>query len=311
MRDVLRPAFGALAALALVLGGCGNRPDTRAQRALYNDLDYAVTARERLGWYVDRVELEAALGSAMRSACQVEPEARLGLLAWLDTQIEQDGGSAERLYTRDGLPLSDVTALLHRERMRALLAKAHAHAEDDCPFWLEPTADFIGVEGSAHRFVLLLETQGGLEFVFNDGGPTLGGGGGGRIIPAYGITDRVTVGLGGGLGGGSQLPKSDGGDRQFTAYVEGGIPLLVRYREGLILWDSVAEIFARAPEDDLERFDPGARLSQSIGFASLRIGPFMPYGLISIDYEIFPAARGRETLHGVRFGTRVGLVWDP
>ena len=220
MRRVLAPL------LALVLAGCATLPEGRAESALYVDVRKAVALRESAEWIVDRLEVAGIAESAMRSACQVDAPARERLVAWLDARIEAEGGPAEARWRRDhDAPIGEALSL---ERVRAVVRYADEHAHE-CPFWLDADATFDGVQTDARRLVLLAESFGGGGLIVSRGGVRLGGGGGGRLTVAWGLDQRLTIGLGAELGGiGTFGGEDTSGARALVARFTAAVPLVLR-----------------------------------------------------------------------------------
>ena len=81
------------------LSACATLPSDAAQRAYYVDARKALNGEHRLGYTVDRVEVEEAAAEAEPSACQVPEEKRKALIAWLRVQIAAEGGPAAQRST--------------------------------------------------------------------------------------------------------------------------------------------------------------------------------------------------------------------
>ena len=64
---------------------------------------------------------------------------------------------------------------------------------------------------------------------------------------------------------------------------------------------------------DDEGFDdaPGARFAIAYGFATPRLGSFMPYAVLFAGYEVYPGLPTDPVTHVFRVGTRVGVSFDP
>lgn len=308
MRGIFSFAVAAAFA-ASALGGCGGpAPEARPERALYRDLRRIVDARARTDWVADRFEFQEVAPAALKSACQTDPEARQRLVKWLDAQIAAEGGPAAAQFAANGGDLEPLEEVIVLERVRGVLLSAEPK---DCPFFLRPDPEFAGVQGSADRFVLMAESMGGLQVLVGEADTAYGGTGAGRLIPAWGLNDRLTLGLGAELGVASTFPKDESGARGLRPAFSQAVPLLLRVTTGAMLWDSEVALTNRTPEGDPDRTHFGYRLSQGVGIAALRIGSFMPYAVIWAGYEYLPGERGEPDAHGVRGGTRFGLDWDP
>jgi len=308
-RPVLRSS--CVVAVGLALAGCGTTlPSEPATRALYLDLRRVVETRQRTEWVADQAEVASLASTTLRSACAATADTRASLETWIDGELNARGGSAEAIWQRSGQRLNgDTREALTLERVRLLVRSARARAVGECPFWLRPEAGFAGVHGDARRFVLLLESAGGGALVLQDGAVSLGGGGLARVLPAWGFSDRLTVGIGAEVGAiGAFATRED--DRSLRASISGAIPVLVRIQDATRIYDFEAAITGRF-FDGISRIQPGVRVSAGIGLSTLRVGAIMPLALLWVGYEIQPALDGLPTTHTFRIGTRVGLDIDP
>lgn len=300
----------ALVALALFAAACGARPEGPAADALYQDLRAIVATRQRVDWVVDRLEVEEAASDVLLSVCQTPPPARGELRAWLDRRIAAEGGPASAQYARNGGDLDALDELLTLERVRLALDYGERRAAADCPFWLRPDPGFAGVQSDANRFVLLVESMGGAQVVIEDGDATLGGVGAGRLLPAYGLGQRVTLGVGVELGVASTFPR-DGGGRRLKPVATAAAPILLRVREETLRFDTEVALTARAGRGELSDPRPGGRVTQGVAIAGLRLAGAQPYGGLWLGYEWLPGDTHHRPLHRVLVGTRFGLDWDP
>jgi hypothetical protein len=244
----------------------------------------------------------------MRSACQVDAPARERLLAWLDAEIAAAGGPAEDAHRRDHD--ADISDALSLERVRAVVQYADEHAAE-CPFWLEPDASFAGVQTDAYRLVLLAESVGGGGFIISGGKARLGGGGGGRLTLALGLDQQVALGLGFELGGIGSFGNADStGAAALVAGFTAAVPFLVRITNVSRILDLEVAATARWSADQL-RLPPGFRIGIGYGLTTVRVGPFMPTGLLYLSYEYLPPGDGLGAEHLIMLGTKVGLDFDP
>lgn len=302
--------------------GCGGalpntgRPNTPSAAALYGDLRKSVAVEERLGWLLDKHELEQALPQVIVSVCTAPPQARVELETWLASTLERAGGSARNVYEREGRDLDAVEELLRIERTQALLALATSRM-DECPFWLSPRTSFLAQHSTDGRLSLTAESGGGGAIRLqrsasadsNAFGLSLEGGGGGRLLLSLGLSDGWLVSTGIELGGRADLLGRDvAGVR---AAVAGGIPLLVRRYVDTSVWD--IEVAAIAPEidsfDALTHTPPGVRVSVGYGLSALRSVGLMPHAVLWLGYEWLPAHESRHTSHAIFIGTRAGVNW--
>lgn len=302
-----------LSLLVLLAAGCAApRPPPGPQRALHDDLTAIVVTEARSDWVADRLEFEQMGPRALQSGCLTPPTDRQALRAWLDAEIARQGGPAAARYAKNGNDFKSIEDLVELERIRGTLAWIEAHAADDCPFWLQPDADFAGVQSSQGRFVLLVESMGGFQLVRGEG-PDLrfGGGGGGRLLPGFGLTDRVTLVGGFELGGTTTFPADSNGSRTVKPAWAFATPVMMRLHAGTWRFDTEAALIARAPIEAPDDLRYGARLAQAVGIAGLRVAGVMPYVMIWAGYEWLPPAGGESGVEIMRFGTRVGIDWDP
>ncbi|RLB61898.1 MAG: hypothetical protein DRI90_10320 [Deltaproteobacteria bacterium] len=307
-----RASDGVLATLlTLILGpGCATLPTDHVQRSLYSDTRQVVDTRQRIGWVIDRTEYEGAAPSLLQSVCQVHLEKRIELLDWLDSRIEEEGGPAEAAYRREGEDLDAIDELLTLERMRGALEYADALTNDDCPFWLEPDEDFDGIQTDTFRFVLLAESFGAMSLILR-GGVQLGGGGALRILPGYGLNDRLTLAGGIEIGGSGALSGVGTDEKQeIVARPTGALPVLLRVHDDTWVYDLELAALTQYYEDSLS-FPPGGRIAVGGGIKTVRIGSIMPIAVGFVAYEIEPAYRDLPVSHAFRIGTRVGIDYDP
>jgi hypothetical protein len=301
--------LSALVCLCLV-AGCGARPPGTAETSLYDDLRAAVDSRERLDWMVDRVEIDAIAKDILRSVCQTPTDARRRLRAWLARRIEAAGGPAREQMRRDGVSLDRVGGVLTLERVAMALDYGLAHAATDCPFWLRPREDFTGVQTDDGRLVVLLESLGGFQAVLHRGDLNVGGVGGGRLLPAWGLAHDLTLALGGEVGVASTFPR-EGDGRQVKPVLTAAAPVLLRFAFDTWRLDAEVAATARALDDHLSDPTLGARASLGLGFSALRIASTMPYAGLWLGYERLAPFLDRGAVQYFMLGTRIGLNWDP
>jgi len=306
-----RSARRALVVAAIAIcAGCVRLPRAPAERALYLDLRSIIETRARIDWVVDSHEIRQASPAIMTTACQATPETRLGLAGWLDGQLAAEGGSAKAIWAAAEGDLSDAKEALLIERISAALRHADEHRAD-CPFWLAPDAGFTGVQGNTERFVLFAESMGSGQVVIQEGQFAIGGTGLGRLIPAYGVSDRITIGLGFEIGLASTFPKTENGARSVKAVATAGVPLLIRVLDGTLRYDLDLAAVTRATRNEYEGLRFGGRVGVGVGVATLRIAGVMPYAMLWAGYEYLAAGAGEPETHILRAGSRVGVNWDP
>ena len=299
----------ALLAL-LTVHGCAALPTDPVERALYQDLRVVVETAETTHWVVDRLEVSDAAESALRSTCQVAIDHQRALYQWLEAEIAARGGPAEAQWAIRGGEFDGFDELMTIERVQTVLAYAMDRDAADCPFWLPKSEEFRGVHQSVGRFVLLGESNGGGSLVIaSDGEVGVGGGGAGRLIPAFGITDQLTLGFGAEFGATGAFADVDG-SQQLDARFMLATPLVLRIQDASTLIDvEVASVtlFTQTGFPD----PPGFRVAVGWGFAAPRVADFMPVALGWIGYEFYPGRSGEPDSHAMRLGTRIGVDWDP
>lgn len=301
--------IGAVSACAS-FAGCATLPDAPRERGLYVDVRKAIDFEEQVDWVSDRLEVDAVLPTVMGSVCRTSAETRRNLIDWLDVQITAEGGPARELYEREGRRrTAAVKRVLTLERTRALLLRAHQLAGEECPFWLEEEEDFRGLQGDEGRLVVLLESMGGAALTFTDGQSAFGGGGVGRLLVAGGVSRRLTLGVGFGVGADGELPETETGGRSFEAVVAFQVPLLLRVNFISRVFDVEVDVTSRMRDGQLQT--PGIRLALAYGLSAPRTASLMPYVLAWVGYEIVPGGRGDPTSHIIWLGTKVGFDWDP
>ncbi len=295
-----------------LLCGCATLPEDPVHRALYADLRQIVDTEQRIGWLVDDYEVVEHAPTAFQSVCQVPVEKRFGLLDWFDRRIEEEGGPAEEAFEREGHDLSAIDELLTLERMRLLLQYTDERAEEQCPFYYRPDPKFAGVQTDTHRFVGLAESIGGLLMIITRDGVSFGGGGGFRLLPGYGITDRLTLATGIELGGSGSLTlnPNEEGEQSFSARPYGGTPVLLRLHDDTWVYDFEVTALTQYYNKTVA-LPPGFRVAFGVGIGSTRIGSIMPIGVGIVAYEFMPAFQDLPATHSIRIGTRIGLNYDP
>jgi hypothetical protein len=291
-----------------LLMGCAALPHNASERALYIDARKALHGESRLGWTVDRVEIEEAAAQAEPSACRVSPARRAELRRWIDEQIAIQGGPALQQY-RAGVDHEELDDVLDLERTRALLDNVELHLPADCPFWVKPSEHFEGLHSAARRFVLLAESAGGGSLSFARGQVRAGGGGAARLFVAYGPSEHLQLALGFEGGGDAILQKEEGGALAPQGAFRFGAPMFVRLIDIDRIYDLELAAVTRLVDGKLSPW--GGRIGIGGGVNGLRRLGFMPALELWLGYELYPRQDGFAAEHVLRFGTRVGVDWDP
>ncbi len=283
-------------------------PPDRTAAALYRDLERAVTVQEAAGWGIDRSEIESLTPTALLSLCRTPLPGREALLAWLDARIVTLGGPVEDAWRARGKKLSRVQTLLDLTRMRMLLAAAAAAAPHDCPFYLEPRADFDGRQIIDDRWVLTLE-GGGKAIITRraDLKPELTGGGAGRVLGGYTFGSRVTVRSGLELDASADFPRMPSGmtgNLQFAFDL--AAPLVLRWHFVNSFADVETGYLMHFTEDNTH-LTPGVRVGLAFGANALRRLWLIPGVALAVSYERTFPDDGTPALQVVKIGVRVSI----
>jgi len=302
---VLLSPLLALLALFAAAAGCLHVPEGRADQGLYVDLRRGVGDRESDGWGLDRVGVEQVASSTAESACAAGPEVRARVARWLDGEI---GGAG-------GVPSTGARLLPSARRRVARVRAVLRWWEDnagECASFGPPDPDFRGVESDRGRFVVIGDVVLGLVGFIRGGHFTTGPGLGYQLIPAYGITPRLTIGLGVEAGALTEFltPPAGSKDHVLAGRFMLGVPLLVRFLDGASVFDVEAALSTRL--DGIEPlWPPGFRVALGFGSAGMRTHGLMSTLVFWAGYEYQPPRDGFEAEHILRAGTRIGLDLAP
>ena len=310
-----RASGSLLLLIGSLMGACTPLPDARPERGLYLDLRKAVRLAEQEDWVVDRLEVDEPLERVMASVCATSRETREDLRAWVDQRIDEeagfqvsgDGAPSERVHAHEGEMNGRVEEVRTLERVRLVLDAAEKTAAE-CPYWTEEDPGFAGKESDEARFVILAESLGAAALRFADGETAIGGGGGGRVFLGYGFSRRLTLAIGGEVAASATLPETDEGARTFVAVASSAVPLLFRISDvsrHLDIELTWRTLYPQGPNPH------GLRVGIGYGLSTPRVASFMPYALLWVGYEVFPAQNASPAVHAILLGTRVGLDWDP
>lgn len=300
--------WSVVCALVWLCTGCAALPSQPVQRALYVDAVKALNGESRLGWTVDRVEIEESAGQAEPSACRVPKEQRKGLRDWVEARIAEQGGPAEAQY-KAGVDIDDLDDVIDLERTRALLDEVEAHLPADCPFWVKEEKSFGGIHQTSRRFVLIAESVGGGSLVITEGKTRAAGGGGARIMPSYGINSYWQIAAGIEVGGEAILEKTEEGSLEPVGAFRTGIPVELRLTDVDRIYDLELALVNRFRDGEITPL--GGRAALAGGVSGLRRLGFMPAIQIWLAYEHYPAQDQQPASHVLRLGTKVGIDWDP
>lgn len=299
-------------ATAIAAGGCARTlPEEPATAALYRDLDRIVGVAETTGWYIDRVELNSIQVDTLLSVCAADPASREALLAWLDARIARMGGPIKEAYRERGKKISAIKELLHQHRIRMALARGMKTADEDCPFWIEPSASFRGRQISDDRWHLSLGGGGKGILVSQSGEADVHFGGAGRLLFGRSFGDRISLYLGAEAGGNAQFPKDDMGERSNVVFgLDLVAPVVMRYTLVNGYWELEAGPLATINEVDRELI-PGLHVGVSVGGRATKTRWFFPGAAFGVSYErTFPGEMQGDPVTTIKVGFRVAFDVD-
>lgn len=293
-----------------VATGCAHQPlpAKPATSALYRDLQRLVSLGSAAGWEVDRIEIEDTLPAALMSICQVHPERRAALLAWLDLRIAAGGGDVADLYRSRGKKLARVSDQLELVRVRMLLERSIQVADEDCPFWLDRDERFAGRQILDDRWVFSFG-GGGKGILVEQGDRTdLNFGGAGRLLFGWAFGSRFTLFAGVEAGASASFPKNEDGDRgNLVLGVDFVAPVVVRYRRINSYFEVEAGPLGIVRETDTADPEPGIHVGISFGGSASRRRWFFPGAAFGISYErTFPDG-DEAPLNMVKLGFRAAI----
>lgn len=312
MSSPARFGWALLLLACTAFGGCARTlPPQKPAAVLYRDLDRIVTVASTTGWYIDRIELDKIETDALLSVCAVPPVARQDLEAWLDARIAAEGGPVREAFAKRGRDLSKVKELLRLTRIRMALGRATASAEQDCPFWIQPSERFGGRQISDGRWHVSMGGGGKGILVSQDGEQDIKFGGAGRLLLGRSIGHRV--GLYGGLeaGASASFPRDEMGERGELIFgLDVVAPVVMRYTLVNSYWELEAGPFGSINELDRELI-PGLHVGAAIGGRATRNRWFFPGAVFGVSYErTFPDGDQGEPIQTIKLGFRVAIDID-
>jgi hypothetical protein len=311
----------ALVSLAGGVGCAVALPEHPVQRALVRDLTRVVDVRSRVGgWLVDETEVLGALPDAMRSVCQVERTQRTLIASWLDSQIEAEGGDVVARWRERGKDLDEVSDLLRLTRTRLVLRRASEWADlGRCPFWLEPSPDFAGVNTQGDRFILTVEGGGRFTPEFILGEVKYGAGGGGRLLVGYGLGETWSLSTGFEMSSTARFSNLQLGEQSELPELVliMAFPVVLRFGLGLStfleLETGVMGYFDEGSANPIDgqvsgRFHRGVHLGVAIGATYLRLERgVIPKFSFAITMDHAPGGAGLPTITQLGIGLRTGV----
>lgn len=284
-------------------------PDPEAVRGLLTDLERLVTSAESAGWYIDEQEQRELYPSLLESVCRATVETRERALDAVRRRAAGAGDPRE-VFEREGrVPTPRFEAALTAARMLSALEHAVASAPRDCPFWQAPDPHFRSRQTDHGKFTLSVETGGNIQIRRTAGTWTFGGGGLGRILPGYGVSEHLSILFGVEFGGGAML-RPGAPRTEFVVNYFPAIPLVFRFRD--VNWRYDLELGPVGLfQADNSRLSYGGRIGTAIGVLALRTRNVVPWAGVAGTYEYYFESGGRPAAHFVRGGLRVGIIWDP
>ena len=224
------------------------------------------------------------------------------------------------LWRQRGRDLDKVDELLRLTRTRLLLSRAMEWADTGrCPFWLEPSERFAGVNTLGGRLFLTLEGGGRFTLEFALGEVKYGGGGSGRLMAGYGFSHSWALSVGLEAGGSARFTNLQlGAQSDLPSLVGlGVIPVVLRWQFGL---STFAELeagpmayFDEGSADPITgqvaaQFDGGIHLGLAIGATYLRLERgIIPKLAFSITVDHVPGRDGKPSLSQLGIGARTGI----
>ncbi|HEY6722417.1 MAG TPA: hypothetical protein VI197_00260 [Polyangiaceae bacterium] len=303
------PLLRAVLAGALVTKLAAAEPQAARQaQGLLADVERLVSAEQSLGWVVDRVQLDDMYPSLLESICPTLPSSREIALAELQRE-SRELGDPLTLYQADRALTDRVEDALAAKRRLIALEHGLEGALRECPFWIEVDPEFEGIQTDRNRFTLNVESGGVAILRQTAGDWTLGAGGFGRVMPAYGFAGSWTLLAGGEFGGGALIRPGDETTGLVVNYFTAA-PVVARLRDVSWHYDIELAPVALFQTDDL-RVSYGARLGTTVGLSALYTTGVIPWAGVSVAYEYYVESGGRPAAHFIRGGFRAGLSWDP
>ena len=273
------------------------------------DMRKIVATQEDLGWKIDKYEIEQMMPDALMSVCQAPQRIRLAALRQSQTKRDRLGGPPEKAKA-EGRTLSEEPELLHASRVFELLEEATKRAPTECPIILATSDPFPGLQTSAQRWTLHLES-GGLFVGQRAGGQTdIGAGGAGRLLLGWGFSQRRSILTGIEFGGNALFQRDDANANvNFPLQFTGALPFILRHHLLTIHHDLEVAPIIFFTEDDL-RPNFGARFGVTFGLSTLRIRSIMPWAGAGLALEYAFSNGHRPTVVALKGGARLGFDWD-
>ncbi len=273
---------------------------------LLHDIEKTVEARMTSGWQIDRYEIDKMMPDALSSVCATPAQSRQAALDHLERRITALGGPLEKAYRENGNSLDGLKELVLVTRARDLLAEAMSRAPAECPFWIPEDPAFHGIQTDAGRFTLEFEGGGLLVLQNTQDDQFAGGGGAGRLLVGYGLSQHWSL-LAGGEFGGAALFKQGDNATQLPIQLVVATPVVLRFLD--LTWHYDAEVAPTLFIAD-GATNPGFRVGGLIGISTLRIRGVMPWAGFGMAFEKYFQSGDRPGFNQLKGGARIGLDWD-
>jgi hypothetical protein len=298
----------ALGVLCFWLCLAARAADSEGAQGLLADVDRLVAGEESEGWFGDDDSFRNIAPAMLESTCRATPDARAEALTTLQ-QKSAAAGDPRALFAVTHRLTDAVELALNLERQRRALELALARVDSQCPFFVQPKLGFKGLQSDRQRFTLSLETAGNVQLRQTEQHWDFGGGGFGRLLPGYGLSDRFTLLAGVEFGGGAMV-RPHTGDSQFIINYFPALPVVLRTHHRTWHYDLELAPVALFQADNTH-LSYGVRAGGGVGFSATRRHNFLPWAGIAVSYEHYFAGGGRSPAEFIRSDLRVGFMWDP
>lgn len=298
------PARDPEPGLAKVPSMAGRDPE--GARNLLIDLERIVTSTEGGGWFLDSEAERAVHPPLMESVCRASPEARLEALR-LIRDLGRMLGDPRTVFAVEQRETTRFQRARSVDRQLRALERAEQRATAECPFWVSAQDEFQSRQTDSRGISLVVETGGNLQLRYTAGQWTFGGGGLGRVLSNFGLTDHLSLLAGVEFGGGAML-RPGAPETEFVVNYFPAIPLLLRFRDVNVRYDLEVGPVALFQADNT-RLSYGGRVGTSVSILALRTRNLLPWAGVAATYEYYFQGGGRPAAHFVRGGLRVGILW--
>ncbi len=296
-----------LAPLLVICPSLALAQDPEGTRSLLSDVRRVVAAEEVDDWFADREAWLSVERHLLPSVCRATPVAREATLAELRAK-HAALGDPKALFAQHGKLSAAVEQALTAEHELSSFERVLAR-QAECPFWIVPRVGFGGLQSDRHRITISIESGGDVQFRRTQQHWTFGAGGSGRLLFGWGFDGRYSL-LAGPQFGGSALLRPNSNASEFVINYFPAVPVVFRSRHLTWQYDLEAAPVALF-EADNTRLSYGARIGGAFAFTALRRRNVLPWAGLALAYEHYFEGGGREPIHFLRGGLRIGLPWDP